>query len=96
MIESGEVPSYKIFTHEPEKKRKRRHAKENREAAEAEEFANELGLGNKLFLNVIFFPNINQRLFCKYVPTILNNVYHIITIIVLFLLHNYFHLGLLR
>lgn len=79
MIESGEVPSYKIFTHEPEKKRKRRHAKENREAAEAEEFANELGLGNKLFLNVIIFYSKYQSkiikdlpiivdLFCKYVP----------------------------
>lgn len=44
MIDQGEIPSYKIFTHEPAKKRKRRHAKENCEAQEAEEYKNELGL----------------------------------------------------
>lgn len=44
MIENGEIPSYKIFTHEPIKKRQKRIAKENREAKEAEEMKNELGL----------------------------------------------------
>ncbi|KAL0882493.1 hypothetical protein ABMA27_000960 [Loxostege sticticalis] len=46
MIENGEIPSYKIFTNEPAKKRQRRWAKENREAKEAEEWKNELGLGS--------------------------------------------------
>ncbi|XP_011550866.2 dnaJ homolog subfamily C member 9 [Plutella xylostella] len=46
MIESKEVPAFKVFTHEPEKKRKRRHAKEMKEAEEAEEFSKEMGLGN--------------------------------------------------
>ncbi|CAG4916072.1 unnamed protein product [Colias eurytheme] len=46
MIDEGEIPAYKIFTHEPAKKRQRRHAKENREAKEAEEFKKELGLGS--------------------------------------------------
>ncbi|XP_045509748.1 dnaJ homolog subfamily C member 9-like [Colias croceus] len=41
MIDEGEIPAYKIFTHEPAKKRQRRHAKEKREA---EEFKKELGL----------------------------------------------------
>lgn len=44
MIEQGDIPAYKIFTHEPAKKRQRRHAKENREAKEAEELENKLGL----------------------------------------------------
>ncbi|XP_045447089.1 dnaJ homolog subfamily C member 9 [Melitaea cinxia] len=44
MIEQGDIPAYKIFTHEPAKKRQRRHAKENREAKEAEELINTLGL----------------------------------------------------
>lgn len=44
MIEQGDIPAYKIFTHEPVKKRQRRHAKENREAKEAEELENKLGL----------------------------------------------------
>ncbi|CAH2105571.1 unnamed protein product [Euphydryas editha] len=44
MIEQGDIPAYKIFTHEPAKKRQRRHAKENREAEEAEELKNSLGL----------------------------------------------------
>ncbi|CAG9795077.1 unnamed protein product [Diatraea saccharalis] len=44
MIEKKEIPSYKIFTHEPARKRQRRLAKENREAEEAEELKNELGL----------------------------------------------------
>jgi hypothetical protein len=48
MIASGEVPSYKIFTHEPAQKRRRRLAKENREAQEAEEMNIELGLGSGL------------------------------------------------
>lgn len=50
MIENEEVPPYKIFTHEPEKKRKRRHAKENREAAEAakQEHASKRGGSNDL------------------------------------------------
>ncbi|GBP48611.1 DnaJ homolog subfamily C member 9 [Eumeta japonica] len=41
LIEKGEIPSYKIFTNEPEKKIKRRHAKERKEAAEAEKLKNE-------------------------------------------------------
>ncbi|RVE54076.1 hypothetical protein evm_001199 [Chilo suppressalis] len=44
LIEKKEIPSYKIFTHEPAKKRQRRLAKENCEANEAEELKNELGL----------------------------------------------------
>ncbi|XP_030028084.2 dnaJ homolog subfamily C member 9 [Manduca sexta] len=44
MIESGEVPAYKAFTHEPEKKRQKRIAKENREAEEAEELKKEMGM----------------------------------------------------
>lgn len=44
MIKNGEIPSYKVFTHEPAKKRQKRLAKENREAKEAEELQNELGL----------------------------------------------------
>lgn len=44
MIEDGEIPAYKIFTHEPAKKRQRRIAKENREAKEAEEWKSELAL----------------------------------------------------
>ncbi|VVD05111.1 dnaJ homolog subfamily C member 9 [Leptidea sinapis] len=44
MIEQGEIPSYKIFTHEPARKRQRRHAKENREAKEAEQLKAELNL----------------------------------------------------
>ncbi|XP_028175446.1 dnaJ homolog subfamily C member 9 isoform X2 [Ostrinia furnacalis] len=47
MIENGEIPPYKIFTNEPARKRKRRWAKENREAKEAEELKNELGLGSE-------------------------------------------------
>ncbi|XP_073943067.1 dnaJ homolog subfamily C member 9 isoform X2 [Choristoneura fumiferana] len=46
MIKKGEIPSYKKFTHEPEKKRQRRLAKENREAVEAEELKKELGVGS--------------------------------------------------
>ncbi|CAK1598912.1 unnamed protein product [Parnassius mnemosyne] len=46
MIEKGEIPAYKIFTHEPAKKRQKRIAKENREAKEAEELKFELGLGS--------------------------------------------------
>lgn len=50
MIESGEVPAYKAFTHEPEKKRQKRIAKENREAEEAEEMKKELGMkSGKMF-----------------------------------------------
>ncbi|KAM3967222.1 dnaJ (Hsp40) homolog 10 [Aphomia sociella] len=47
MIEKGEIPSYKIFTHEPAKKRQRRIAKENRESKEAEEEKNKLGMGSE-------------------------------------------------
>ncbi|XP_026755479.1 dnaJ homolog subfamily C member 9 [Galleria mellonella] len=47
MIEKGEIPSYKIFTHEPAKKRQRRIAKENREAKEAEEEKQKLGMGSE-------------------------------------------------
>ncbi|XP_068631029.1 dnaJ homolog subfamily C member 9 [Battus philenor] len=46
MIDKGEIPTYKIFTHEPAKKRQKRIAKENREAQEAEELKSELGLGS--------------------------------------------------
>ncbi|XP_075971767.1 dnaJ homolog subfamily C member 9 [Anticarsia gemmatalis] len=47
MIKSGEIPAYKIFTHEPARKRQRRHAKENREAQEAEEMKKDLGMGSE-------------------------------------------------
>ncbi|CAH2071158.1 unnamed protein product, partial [Iphiclides podalirius] len=47
MIEKGEIPAYKIFTHEPNKKRQKRIAKENREAKEAEELKLELGMGSE-------------------------------------------------
>lgn len=43
MIDQGEIPAYKIFTHEPTKKRKLRHAKEKNEAKEAEKYKKELG-----------------------------------------------------
>ncbi|XP_063377411.1 dnaJ homolog subfamily C member 9 [Cydia fagiglandana] len=46
LIDKGEIPAYKKFTHEPEKKRQRRIAKENREAVEAEELKKELGVGS--------------------------------------------------
>lgn len=51
MIEQGEIPAYKIFTHEPARKRQRRHAKENREAEEADELKDSLGLGASKFTN---------------------------------------------
>lgn len=44
MIKDGEIPAYKIFTHEPAKKKQKRIAKENREAKEAEELKQELGM----------------------------------------------------
>ncbi|XP_050343509.1 dnaJ homolog subfamily C member 9 [Nymphalis io] len=47
MIEQGDIPAFKIFTHEPAKKRQRRHAKENREAKEAEELKNSLSLNSE-------------------------------------------------
>ncbi|XP_026321836.1 dnaJ homolog subfamily C member 9 [Hyposmocoma kahamanoa] len=47
MIENGEIPKYRIFTHEPARKRQRRRAKENHEAKEAEEWRKELGLNNE-------------------------------------------------
>ncbi|CAD0197110.1 unnamed protein product [Chrysodeixis includens] len=37
MIKNGEIPSYRVYTHEPESKRRRRLAKEKREAKEAHE-----------------------------------------------------------
>ncbi|CAK1546159.1 unnamed protein product [Leptosia nina] len=46
MIDQGEIPAYKIFTHEPAKKRKRRHAKENYEAKEAEQLKEDLGMNS--------------------------------------------------
>lgn len=46
MIESGEIPKYKIFTHEPAKKRQRRKAKENHEEEEADDWRKQLGLDN--------------------------------------------------
>ncbi|XP_059046053.1 dnaJ homolog subfamily C member 9 [Achroia grisella] len=47
MIEKGEIPSYRAFTHEPAKKRQRRIAKENREAKEAEDEKNKIGIGSE-------------------------------------------------
>ncbi|XP_041970937.1 dnaJ homolog subfamily C member 9 [Aricia agestis] len=47
MIEQGEIPAYKIFTHEPARKRQKRHAKENREAKEAEEIQKSMGLNSE-------------------------------------------------
>lgn len=52
MIEKDEVPSYKIFTNEPEKKRKRRHAKENREAVEAEKNQKEFEKGILILISI--------------------------------------------
>ncbi|XP_034829803.1 dnaJ homolog subfamily C member 9 [Maniola hyperantus] len=46
MIDQGEIPAFKIFTHEPAKKRQRRHAKENCESMEAEELKESLGLNS--------------------------------------------------
>ncbi|XP_023933825.2 dnaJ homolog subfamily C member 9 [Bicyclus anynana] len=46
MIDQGEIPSFKIFTHEPARKRQRRHAKENREAKEADDLKESLGLSS--------------------------------------------------
>lgn len=51
MINQGELPSYKIFTHEPAKKRQKRLERENREAKEAEELQDELGLDSGMFSN---------------------------------------------
>lgn len=51
MIENGDIPAYKIFTHEPARKRMRRLAKENREAKEAEEMKNDLGVGSGKFIS---------------------------------------------
>ncbi|KAL4716630.1 hypothetical protein ACJJTC_008265 [Scirpophaga incertulas] len=48
MIKAGDIPSYKIFTHEPANKRQRRIAKENCEAKEAEELLQEIGGNNSL------------------------------------------------
>lgn len=61
MIKNKEIPSYKKFTHEPEKKRQRRLAKENREAVEAEELKKELGVGSGDEFNVLilfFFHHV--------------------------------------
>lgn len=51
MIENKEIPEYKIFTHEPARKRNRRHAKQRREAKEAEEMKQNMGLdsGNNFY-----------------------------------------------
>lgn len=46
MIKVGEIPAYKIFTHEPEKKKQRRIAKENREAKKAEKMQEKIGAGS--------------------------------------------------
>lgn len=47
MIQNNEIPAYKIFTHEPARKRLKRIAKENREAKEAEELKKDLGMGSE-------------------------------------------------
>ena len=47
MIAAGEVPEYKIFTQEPEQKRKRRHKKYARESKEAEEIKAKIVAMNK-------------------------------------------------
>lgn len=49
MIEEGEIPAFKIFTHEPAKKRQRRLAKENREAKEADELKKSLGIDSGMW-----------------------------------------------
>lgn len=58
MIKNEDVPSYKAFTHESEKKRKRRHAKENREAAEADQMKKEIQKGEKM-CNIYHINNFN-------------------------------------
>lgn len=47
MIADGEVPEYKIFTEEPEQKRKKRHKKYARESKEAEEIKAKIEAKNK-------------------------------------------------
>lgn len=47
MIAAGEVPEYKIFTQEPEQKRKRRHKKYARESKEADEIKAKIVAMNK-------------------------------------------------
>nr|XP_021187720.2 dnaJ homolog subfamily C member 9 [Helicoverpa armigera] len=46
MIKTGEVPEYKIFTHEPASRRQKRIAKEKKEAKLAEEMQKELNLSS--------------------------------------------------
>lgn len=48
MIADEEIPDYKIFSNEPEKKRKRRHGKQIREAKEVEEMNKQKGQENSL------------------------------------------------
>lgn len=47
MIDDGEVPEYKIFTNEPELKRKKRHKKYARESKEAKEILAKIEAKNK-------------------------------------------------
>lgn len=47
MIAAGEVPEYKIFTEEPDNKRKKRHKKYARESKEAEEIKAKIHAMNK-------------------------------------------------
>ncbi|XP_065372112.1 J domain-containing protein CG6693 [Calliphora vicina] len=47
LIAAGDVPEYKIFTEEPEQKRKKRHKKYARESKEAEEIKAKIEARNK-------------------------------------------------
>lgn len=53
MINNGEIPPYKIFTHEPAKKRQKRLDRENREAKEAEEMQEELGFKSGIYITIL-------------------------------------------
>lgn len=59
MIKNGEIPSFKVFTHEPAKKRQKRLAKENREAKESEELLNECGIDSGSIL-ILYQLNLLQ------------------------------------
>ncbi|XP_072940133.1 J domain-containing protein CG6693 [Epargyreus clarus] len=61
MIENKEIPAYKIFTHEPTRKRNRRHAKQLREAKEAEEMKQNMGLNSDKSLELMIQQNKQNR-----------------------------------
>ncbi|XP_063218083.1 dnaJ homolog subfamily C member 9 [Bacillus rossius redtenbacheri] len=47
LIDAGEVPAYRVFTHEPARKKERRKRKMEKEAREAAEMSRDLGLGER-------------------------------------------------